>query len=306
MVITIDGGTTNTRLVLFNDKKKVVDRIKLHIGAGDGTVALKTAVSDGIHALAKGNHISAIIASGMIGSECGLTEISHISAPITKETLAKSLVKVELDDVYPAPFYFIPGVKVIAENQAMDMMRGEETEFFGLMDAEKITCDVIGVLPGSHNKIILFSEHQIKDFYTSISGEVIAALSTQTILKKALPNGLSSKINQEYLLKGYQAAKDMGMCAALFRLRVMDNFATLNDSEKSSYFCGAIMYDDVALIKKKYTGQTILLGGSMPLKREFGILVEGELGISVTYATEKNAEYASAYSALELYLNYIL
>ncbi|MGA4923266.1 2-dehydro-3-deoxygalactonokinase, partial [Bacillus subtilis] len=62
------------------------------------------------------------------------------------------------------PIWFIPGVKnavatVDVENiDAMDVMRGEEVETFGLLMQHNVKGPALIVLPGSHSKFILTDE----------------------------------------------------------------------------------------------------------------------------------------------------
>ena len=80
----------------------------------------------------------------------------------------------------------VPGVKTEGETIAdADMMRGEETELIGLM--EHLESAAVYVLPGSHSKLIhVDGAGRIVDFTTMLTGEMIAALSQNTILKDAI------------------------------------------------------------------------------------------------------------------------
>lgn len=80
----------------------------------------------------------------------------------------------------------VPGVKTEGETIAdADMMRGEETELIGLM--EHLERAAVYVLPGSHSKLIhVDAAGRIVDFTTMLTGEMIAALSQNTILKDAV------------------------------------------------------------------------------------------------------------------------
>ena len=80
----------------------------------------------------------------------------------------------------------VPGVKTEGETIAdADMMRGEETELIGLM--EHLESAAVYVLPGSHSKLIhVDGAGRIVDFTTMLTGELIAALLQNTILKDAV------------------------------------------------------------------------------------------------------------------------
>ena len=90
MIITIDGGTTNTRISLVSDKT-IRDRITTRVGARDSLdgTPLRETVRDGIKELLARNRLSenditAVALSGMIGRESGLKDIPHILAPAGK------------------------------------------------------------------------------------------------------------------------------------------------------------------------------------------------------------------------------
>lgn len=77
--ITIDGGTTNTRISFVRDYC-IVDTVKYQVGAGIGVKnkqILRNTVRDGIIEILKRNHvqqkdITCVLASGMITSEAGI------------------------------------------------------------------------------------------------------------------------------------------------------------------------------------------------------------------------------------------
>lgn len=142
--ITIDTGTTNTRVYLFNEKYEAVASAKSEIGvritAIDGNNnRLKAAIKGCLEDVLKQadityDDVKQVAASGMITSNVGLTEIPHVVAPASAEDLAKAAKSVLIEDVCPLPILFIPGVKNrdgkldLTTFESMDMMRGEEVE----------------------------------------------------------------------------------------------------------------------------------------------------------------------------------
>ena len=139
-LIAIDGGTTHTRLYL-TDGVTVFDSERKKAGAGsnrDGSLA--AAVREGVDALLARNALSladidAVTASGMIGSELGLHAIPYVPAPATLAQIAEAAEEVRLPEVCRKPILFFPGVRGGDGSSlaADDVMRGEETEYFGLV-----------------------------------------------------------------------------------------------------------------------------------------------------------------------------
>jgi 2-dehydro-3-deoxygalactonokinase len=158
--ITIDGGTTNTRISLVKDFK-VLGRVKFPVGARAGignSSILRDTIRSGIRQLLQEYEIQAseiccILAAGMITSEFGLYKLDHILVPAGIGELHGAMKQVVLEDISEIPFVFVPGVKVLAEDiRYTDMMRGEEAELVGLMKKGDGEC--VYILPGSHSKLI--------------------------------------------------------------------------------------------------------------------------------------------------------
>ena len=97
--ITIDTGTTNTRVYLFNEKYEAVASAKSEIGvritAIDGNNnRLKAAIKGCLEDVLKQadityDDVKQVAASGMITSNVGLTEIPHVVARHLQRTLRR-------------------------------------------------------------------------------------------------------------------------------------------------------------------------------------------------------------------------
>ena len=201
-ILAVDGGSSNTRITLVQNGK-VLDRVKLAAGVrltalSGSNIELLQAVRQGIQDILARNqledkNVEAVLASGMIGSELGLYSVPHVTAPTDLTKLAAHTQRVRLPEVCGIPFWFIPGVKNQADSlENADMMRGEETEFLGLCGIAKPEEEVLALLPGTHTKLVTGSgSGAIIGCCTTLGGEMLAALSQNTILRSALPEPLS-------------------------------------------------------------------------------------------------------------------
>lgn len=266
--MTIDGGTTNTRLYLWDENAQLIDREHKRVGVRDtaidgGNHRLKTAVKDGLSELLERNSItfsdiSSIIASGMITSEVGLVEIPHLPVPAGLKEIAKSVVTKELKDVCPIPITFVPGIKnmntpFVDEQscEAMDIMRGEETESLALIDKCFNNKPMILILPGSHSKFVAVdTQKRITGCLTTISGELLDVITNHTIISKAVDKGFVKRENysKDHVLKGYDTAAKVGLSRACFSGRILSLFSTLNAQEIANYLLGAVLQSDVAAL----------------------------------------------------------
>lgn len=298
MIITIDGGTTNTRLTLI-DGGRIIDRIKKSIGAGVGGDDLKSAVRAGISEIIErnsGKKVEKVVLSGMIGSESGLCNIPHIIAPAGVDELRKSLVTLEMPEITKLPMVFIPGVKTFSDADEkplceLDIMRGEETELCGIMSRLGKKAATV-LLPGSHMKIINTDENgRIISFCTSISGELTRAAAEHTILQRSINGAFPKKADEEYLRRGFDYAMLHGINEALFKVRVQGNFLKTPPEKLYAFLLGAVLRDDVLSAKSR--GGLVIIGGSDPFRSALDVLISGEKLL----VDDEISEMAAAYGA---------
>ncbi len=304
--ITIDGGTTNTRLFLVRDKK-VVDCVKLKIGAranAENKGLLQTEIKKAILEILKNNNlkendIERILASGMITSEFGLCHLEHIKTPAGKDEFHNTTKEVILSDISPIPFVFIRGVKTNSESlYDTDMMRGEETEVMGVLDPEYKNC--VYVLPGSHSKIIRVNEKgKITDFLTTLTGEMIYSLSSDTILKSCVNLSLS-ETNKEFLLKGYDLCKQIGINSAIFKTRILKNLFGASETETYSFFLGAVLCGEIEEIIKS-GAETVVLGGKAQIKNAMAEILRAKSNKEIVCLDEATVDNCVALGAVSIY-----
>jgi len=308
LYITIDGGTTNTRISLIRDKK-FIDGVKINVGArksiDDGDI-LKKEIKRAIEELLiknrlKEKDVECILASGMITSEFGLCHLEHIKAPAGIRELHEGIERVCLGEVSEIPFAFIRGVKLAAEDfESFDVMRGEETELMGIINEDYGEC--IYILPGSHSKIIkVDDEGRIVDFSTMMTGEMINALSSQTILKDAVDLSIS-EIDNEYLLRGYDYAEKEGSNKALFKVRVLKNFFGRDKTEVYSFYLGAVLCGEIKqIIDNKI--KTVVLGGRKQIKNAIAEILKNRDNKKVILLDESSVDMSTSIGAVRIYEN---
>ena len=295
-ILTLDMGTSSTRLALHYNS--VFDEIRGDFGARyslfNGKEALYLKLNEMITALLKRNNITEsnveyIIASGMATSEMGLYEVSH--KPITADiyTVSKDLKEKLIPEITAIPFLFVAGLKDEADGKLVDVMRGEETEVFGLLSELSVSGEAVFVLAGTHNKIIYINENsEIAAFKTTMSGELLDSVISNTILKNSVSHDF--KLSEAYVIKGAKKAKENGLTAALFETRVM----MMNGVERdllSSFVYGAVLSEDIPAISTLAKGKKIYISGRENLKAVYSILLDGERVTSVDKSITNNATH---------------
>lgn len=304
--ITVDGGTTNTRISVVRDLK-VIDTLKYNVGARlgiDSNAVLYETIRKGISEILRRNNlyeqdIKKILASGMLTSEFGLMKLDHIVTPAGIEELHNSMTEVTLDAISPIPVVFIRGVKTLCNNlDDADMMRGEESELIGI-SGEK-TENAVYILPGSHSKIIeTDDEGKIINFTTMLTGEMIASISRGTILKDAVDLE-NSEIDKEYLFLGYDYCVRNGFNKSVFKTRVLKNMFSKTKDQVYSFFMGVLLCDELREIIK-LNPKKIIVAGKKQIKEATYMLLKKNTAGSVYKVSDETADFANSIGMIKIY-----
>ena len=302
--ITIDSGTTNTRIHLVCNEKIVASK-KISLGVGDRDVEIfkKTLRTEIYELLWKSGlqekDIERIIASGMITSEYGLCNLSHIVIPAGIKELHGGIHEAVFKDVSSVPIVFIRGVKAEGESlEVADMMRGEETELMGILGSYQT--DATYVFPGSHSKLIRVDEQgRIVDIRTMLTGEMIAALSGHTLLRDAVDLN-TSEIDESYLIDGYEYCRRHGINEALFKVRVLKNIFSAGKKETYSFFLGAVLTGELQCIANS-EDSTIVISGQSQLANAMCVVLRNCCDKGISIVASETVKNSTVLGALKIY-----
>lgn len=262
-ILTVDGGTTNTRAALWDENGVLVDSRSSPVGvrytAMDGdNHRVCQAVKECLAALIEAHglawdQIQGIWAAGMITSNLGLVEIPHLTAPTGAPELAKDARQVSLPEIAPLPIHFIPGIKntsaaIGLDNfESMDIMRGEEVESVALIHRWGKGKPMVLVLPGSHSKYVgVNAQGQITGCLTSITGELLSVITNNTILADAVEHSFVAPdhYQKDWMLLGLDTAHRVGLGRACFSGRILKLFAGQNRDAVANYLLGCVLEND--------------------------------------------------------------
>ncbi|HWR62444.1 MAG TPA: 2-dehydro-3-deoxygalactonokinase [Clostridia bacterium] len=296
-IITIDTGTSNTRVKLWNGGK-VAAASFVGTGVRDTAISgsktkLQQGVRDAISMVLeqknlKASNVDLFLASGMITSNVGLFEVPHVCAPAGVKELAEHMVSARIDEVVEKPIWFVPGVKNTLKNidlgncEEMDMMRGEEAETFGILEGLKLEASAVVILPGSHTKFVsLNRDKRITGCITTLAGELLSVLTNNTILASALDNSFAEKADEELILAGARYSREVGLNRTCFTVRILEQFTGYPADARANFLLGAVLENDIFSLKNSRalnfdSGQAVIIGGSKILKRAFEILVKND------------------------------
>ena len=312
--ITVDGGTTNTRVAIV-ENGVVAGRLRIPMGAGCNlrdNQAFEQELRDAITELCacrclRESQLTAILASGMITSELGLYCLPHRIAPAGIRLLHDGMKTISLPRISKCPFTLIPGIRSDGDTpEERDMMRGEETELIGLRELMKDRTETdencLWVLPGSHSKLIRTDrEGRITSFSTMLTGEMLAALSRSTILRDAVDLTLSHAA-PDALLHGYRYASERGINEALFKTRILNNQLGATPEETYGFFLGAVLEGELRAILRS-DARTVVLGGKPQLRIAMDTILRTFSNKTILTATDQEVDICTFLGMVRVYEN---
>jgi 2-dehydro-3-deoxygalactonokinase len=277
-VVCVDMGTTNTRVWLVQGNE-VVAGAQAQIGVRDtarglSQADLRTALKDLIGQVClPASYPSYVVAAGMITSSLGLVELPHIEAPVGIQDLARAVEQHLFPDVTPLPIFLVPGVRTgslhtdLKAIGSTDLVRGEETLCFGLIEMGLLKGPVTLLNLGSHWKAIRIDEHQrIASSITSLAGELLHAAQTQTILASAVPHERLTTTDKEWVEAGMMEQRRTGLGRALFCVRLLEQKRLGTSDQRFSFLAGAFVAADFDAMKIAGTlsdsSPVVITGGS--------------------------------------------
>ncbi|MEM6616066.1 MAG: 2-dehydro-3-deoxygalactonokinase [Pseudomonadota bacterium] len=196
--ILIDWGTTNLRAWLVDQSGHRVDSEQSESGLRsivdrDFEAPLSKLVSDWVDQYS----ISAIVMAGMVGARTGWHEAPYVPCPTEFTLLNKHCMRFQYQGIAT---FIMPGVAKASDSAACDVMRGEETQAWGvdhLTGARSLTA----IMPGTHSKWVRVEDRAILDFTTVMTGELFAVLAKHSLLGQLREPALDG-IQDDAFLKG--------------------------------------------------------------------------------------------------------
>ena len=256
--LAVDSGTTNTMVLLVEDDR-VTREVQKPVGVRNTSIAgnrslLQNTLRDLIESVAKEapSPPRFVLAAGMITSSLGLLEVRHVVAPAGAEKLSQNVRMRVFPSVSRLPFFLVPGVRVnrpfcrLSNAERTDMIRGEETEIVGLLSKRKHNRPWLLIHLGSHAKAIQINARgQIVSSTTTLSGECLQALQTQTILASKLASLKSRELNERFFFHGVRCAKRNGLLRACFTVRLLEENPRHRPTDLYSFLVGALLLSDL-------------------------------------------------------------
>ena len=267
-IITVDGGTSNTRTYLWTANGQILTQRSQAIGAKTSAIngsnqAWIKAIHNMIESMltecaVSDNAVQGVYMSGMLTSDLGILEVPHLTAPVSMKNYQEHLVRVHLPEVFSKEIVLIPGIKNTLSNpesldslRTFDIMRGEETETYALIEQYGSDQNTIYILPGSHNKYVFIDENcTVLATSTTLSGELLNSIVNDTIVASSVDHGFPSMehYNLEMIQYGCEMHRKEGFGRALFLTRLFDRFGSQSKYNLQNYVLGIVLESDLTAL----------------------------------------------------------
>jgi 2-dehydro-3-deoxygalactonokinase len=267
-LIGIDWGTTQMRAYRISSDGNALERRESNLGIaavrnGEFDSALATLITDWNP---KSFGPTPIVMSGMIGSRQGWLEAPYQSCPARARDLAQTLAAI---DTSGGPAWIVGGLSTIDEHGLRDIMRGEETQIFGV--APPAGRQIV-VTPGTHSKWAIVRDGVIENFRTYMTGETYAVLRQHSILGWLMRRGAAENPDEAAFLDGIrQAFRDPDLLHSLFTVRTRGLFEQKSQEELASYLSGILIGSEVSGAARHFPGNSVIVIASQTLGRLYGL-----------------------------------
>jgi 2-dehydro-3-deoxygalactonokinase len=270
-MIGVDWGTTSFRAFRLTKDGALRDRrsaLKGLVNVPDNRFADTLREEIGPWLAAGENHV---LLSGMIGSRQGWKEAPYLPCPAGAADVAAALMEIEFDW---GQVKLVPGLSAIDEAGVAEVMRGEETQVFGVLDA--MGGSGLACLPGTHSKWVRVDDGRIIGFSTHMTGEAFGALRGHTILGRMMREGPA---DGEPFDAGVRRSGDAGgLLHHIFGARALVLAGRLAETDAAAYLSGMLIGHEVRAVLAGRTGQVVHVVGAPELTLLYGRAISANGG----------------------------
>ncbi len=272
-LIGLDWGTTSARAYRIAHDGRVLETRTAPLGiqqVTDGAFAeaLATLLGDW-----RGLRVPRL-ACGMVGSRQGWIEAPYRTCPVALSSLAEGLIRTPGGELA-----IVSGITCRDEGGVPDVIRGEETQVLGLIDAAETGALV--VQPGTHSKWTIVSEYQgvaaITAFATYMTGEVFSVLHAHSILGRSMTP--TEQFDHDHFDRGVErgagGAAPGELLHQIFGARTLALFDEVAPAGAADYLSGILIGAEIAAgrqwaMRRNAMPASLWLAGTPELCERYG------------------------------------
>ena len=257
-MIGVDWGTTSFRAFRIARDGTIRDRrtaLRGLVNVPDNRFADTLREEIGPWLAAGEDHV---LLSGMIGSRQGWKEAPYLPCPAGAPEVAAALVAIEFDW---GQVKLVPGLSATDEAGVAEVMRGEETQVFGVL--ETMGGGGLACLPGTHSKWVRVEGGRIVGFTTHMTGEAFGALRGHTILGRMMREGPADGAPFDAGVK--RSGDPGGLLHHIFGARSLVLAGRLAETEAAAYLSGILIGNEVRAALAARHGEVVHVIGAPEL-----------------------------------------
>ncbi|WP_027834666.1 2-dehydro-3-deoxygalactonokinase [Maritalea myrionectae] len=255
--IALDWGTSNVRAYAIDAEGRIVDEVASDKGMGKlQPDEFEPTLLELIAPWLSDDGTLPIYACGMVGARGGWQEATYGQVPFDVHRALK-LTKVATSD----PRIEVQIVPGLCQSAPADVMRGEETQIFGLLEKYPDFEGTI-ILPGTHSKWAEIKSAQVMGFKTYMTGEMFNLLSQQSVVRLSVAE---DGWDEDAFLIGVKEAMSapQDFTHLVFGLRAKSLLAGLTPVEARAMLSGLLMGMEIKSGMDSFaTGHVAIVGGA--------------------------------------------
>lgn len=241
-MIAVDWGSSSLRAYCLDDRGVVLDQRRVDVGA----LSCERRFADVLARHIDGWDDTLIMMCGMVGARGGWKEVPYVKCPAGASEIAAAIAPLEESTAALAgrELRIVPGMIDHGSTSTADVMRGEETQIIGLLDAIGDGTHTV-CLPGTHSKWVQVRDGMIQSIHTSMTGEAYALFRSHSVLAR-LMSAEDPPFDAAAFDKGLLRSGDAGgLLHHLFGVRTAGLLGRLSDTESPSYLSGLLIGHEI-------------------------------------------------------------
>ena len=231
--IAIDWGTTNRRVYRIDERGRIEASVRDELGI---LAMTRDDYQAEVQSIRARYGDLPVICGGMVGSRQGWIETAYVACPARLADLAANAHWVQ-----PRRTAVLPGVRT-SGNQRADVMRGEEVQFLGVTLNDPSGQGVRLCQPGTHCKWAVVVGDGLRDFTTTMTGEMFGMLRDHSLLSAQLAGQVAPG---PAFVEGVSEGSRRDLSASLFAIRASALLDLRPDTESAAYASGLLIGADV-------------------------------------------------------------
>ena len=220
-----------------------------------------------------------LVISGMASSSIGWREVPYANVPFPLD--GRGLLAEEIAWDKPAWLGTTHLLSGMASSE--EMMRGEESEIIGLMNAPGMSAwrrRSLLILPGTHCKHVWIDQEQVVAFRTFMTGELFEVLARQSILRASVDlescagTRQLSGADRAAFAEGAACARERGLAGALFRVRTRAVLGRQPLRENTWFLSGLLIGAELEHLERNAEDRPVLLAATSAFAEVYSLALQ--------------------------------